>query len=260
MPGDGGGTDDRRVSLPALVMNLLVYPLLVLQTLLFVLLSPLVLPLARIVTGRPLDCLVRFFIWLYGRVWMVLMRPFVRFVRHGMTMDRFPQPCIIVLNHLSFFDIFCMGAMPFGNAAFTVRSWPFRMPWYAPFMRLARYVDTEALGWEEAMRQCRILLDRGVSVMFFPEGHRSRDGRMGRFHSGAFRLAVETRVPVVPLRISGTDRLLPAGSFFMAPATIHLQALPAVLPADFPGESGHIALRKHVKKAMTRAQGNCVLS
>lgn len=248
-----GATASKRFTLRALMMNILVYPLLVLQTLVFILCSPAVLPLARVVTGRSLDWLVRYFIRMYGQVWMVVMSPFVGFEKYDLTRDRFPRPCIIVLNHLSFFDIFCMGALPFSNGAFAIRSWPFRMPWYAPFMRLAGYVDMEALGKDEALQRCRELLSRGVSLMFFPEGHRSRDGRIGRFYSGAFKLAVETNTPVVPLCISGTDQLLPAGSLAMAPAVIRLQALPAVAPANFSGESGHVELRKHVKSAMVKA-------
>lgn len=245
----------RRFTLRMLFMNLLIYPLLILQTLVFILCSPAVLPVARVVTGRPLDWLVRYFIRMYGQVWMVVMSPFVSFEKHDLTRDRFPRPCIIALNHLSFFDIFCMGALPFSNGAFAIRSWPFRMLWYAPFMRLAGYVDMEALGKDEALQRCRKMLSQGVSLMFFPEGHRSRNGRIGRFYSGAFKLAVETGTPVVPLCISGTDQLLPAETFVMAPAVVRLQALPAVDPASFSGESGHVELRKHVKSVMVEALG-----
>lgn len=244
-----------RWSLSALFMNVLVYPLLVLQTLIFILSAPAVLPLACIVTRRPLDSLVRYFIWVYGRLWMILMSPFVSFEKFELRPERFPQPCIIVLNHLSFFDIFCMGALPFSDIAFTIRSWPFRMFWYAPFMRLARYVDVESLGKEEALLKCSELLAQNVSLIFFPEGHRSRNGELGRFYSGAFKLAKQANTPVVPVCISGTDHLLPQGSFFMAPATIRLHALPVLNPADFPGESGHVTLRKHVKTAMAETLG-----
>ncbi len=244
-----------RRSLLALFMTAVIHPLLILQTLIFIVLAPVVLPLARLATGQPIHRLVRYFIWIYGRVWMILISPFVRFETVGLTRDRFPQPCIIVLNHLSFFDIFCMGALPFSEVVFTVRSWPFKMPWYAPFMRLARYVDMESLGMEEALRRCRGLLSQNAFLVFFPEGHRSRDGSLGRFYSGAFKLAVEANVPVVPLCITGTDQLLPPGSLLMAPATIRLHALPAINPADFPGESGHVALRKRVKAVMAEALG-----
>ena len=243
----------RRLGPSALAMSAVVYPLLILQTLAFVLLAPIVLPLARLATGRPMDRIVRYFIRFYGQVWMVLIAPFTRFEQVDLTLDRFPQPCIIVLNHRSLFDIFCMGALPFSNGGFALRSWPFRMFWYAPFMRLARYVDMESLGREEGLLRCRELLAEQISLMFFPEGHRSRDGQLGRFYSGAFKLAVETNTPIVPVCISGTDRLLPPGALLMAPTTIRLQALPAVDPSAFTGESGHVALRKTVKAAMAEA-------
>lgn len=243
-------TGPNRRSLLNLFMSALVYPLLILQTLIFILAAPLVLPAARLATGQPMDRLVRYFIWIYGRIWMVLMSPFVRFETRGMRPDHFPEPCIIVLNHLSFFDIFCMGALPFSNVVFTVRSWPFRMPWYAPFMRLARYVDMENLGADTALERCRNLAQGGAYLVFFPEGHRSRDGKLGRFYSGAFKLAVDAGIPIVPVCITGTDQLLPPGTFLMAPATIRLHALPAINPKDFSGESGHVALRKQVKAAM----------
>ena len=242
-----------RVSPASVFMTILIYPLLILQTLIFILLAPLVLPMARLVSGQPIDRLVRYFIWVYGRVWMILISPFVRFEKFGMSQGRFPHPCIIVLNHLSFFDIFCMGALPFSNVVFTVRSWPFRMPWYAPFMRLAKYVDMESLGADNALNRCRNLSQDGAYLVFFPEGHRSRDGSLGRFYSGAFKLAVEAGIPIVPVCITGTDRLLPPGNFLMAPATIRLQALPAVDPSNFPGDTGHVALRKQVKAAMAEA-------
>lgn len=242
----------RSFSFSALLMNVTVYPLLILQIIFFVLLAPVVLPLARLVTGRSLDNIVRYFIWVYGRVWMIIMSPFVIFERRGLNRDKFPTPCIIVLNHASFFDIFCMGALPFSNIVFTVRSWPFRMFWYAPFMRLAGYVDMEVHQMDRALVRCSEHLMNKTSLVFFPEGHRSRDGKLARFYSGAFKLAVQTGTPIVPICITGTDQLLPAGSFFMAPAKISLQALPMIDPNDFSGESAHVDLRKHVKKSMSR--------
>ncbi|MFN2268837.1 MAG: lysophospholipid acyltransferase family protein, partial [Desulfonatronovibrio sp.] len=180
-------------------MNITVYPLLILQIILFVLLAPVVLPVARIVTGRSLSNIVRYFVWVYGRVWMMIISPFVIFERHGLSRDKFPTPCIIVLNHISFFDTFCMGALPLSNIVFTVRAWPFRMPWYAPFMRMAGYVNMEAQHGAQALARCREHLMSRASLVFFPEAHRSRDGKLGRFYSGAFKLAVQTGTPIVPI-------------------------------------------------------------
>lgn len=244
--------NNRSFSFRALLINVTVYPLLILQIIFFVLLAPVVLPFVRLVTRRPLDRIVRYFIWVYGRVWMIIMSPFVIFERRGLSRDKFPTPSIIVLNHISFFDIFCMGALPFSNVVCTLRSWPFRMFWYAPFMRLAGYVDMEAHQMDRALARCSEHLMNKASLVFFPEGHRSRDGKLARFYSGAFKLAVQTGTPIVPMCIAGTDQLLPAGSFFMVPAKIRLEALPMIDPNDFSGESAHVDLRKYVKKSMSR--------
>lgn len=246
------GRDNLYSFLVVLIMNLLLYPLIILQILSFILLSPVVLPLSVLISRRPLPEVVRFFIWVYGKVWIFIMSPFVRFEKYGLTNNRFPKPCIMVLNHLSFFDIFCMGAFPFSNAVFTVRAWPFRIPWYAPFMRLAGYVDMETKGLEKALELCRQHLDRKACLVFFPEGHRSRDGKLARFYSGAFKLSVQSGVPVIPVCITGTDQLLPPGRYIMRPAVVRIQALNMFNPQDYSGYSAHVEMRKQVKESMIR--------
>jgi 1-acyl-sn-glycerol-3-phosphate acyltransferase len=98
------------------------------------------------------------------------------------------------------------------------------------------------------------------TVLFFPEGHRSRTGKLQPFYSGAFRLAQETGVPIVPLCITGTDTLLPPGRFFLYPARVRLTALAPVDPSAYPGKSGLAELRKEVRKRMAQKleemQGN----
>lgn len=237
----------------ALVMNLLVYPGLILMSLVFILGGLVIAPMAHLLTRRPLDRIVRLGIWVYGRAWMILFSPFVRFRRENLTQACFPRPCIIVVNHLSFFDTYCMGALPFSNVSFAVRAWPFKMLWYAPFMRWAKYVDTESRGQDAALQQGREVLESGAAVLFFPEGHRSRDGVLQRFYSGAFKLAVEANVPVVPLCLTGTGTLLPPGRWTLRPTEIHIRALPWINPSDFPGESGHVAMRKYAKAKMAEA-------
>ena len=89
---------------------------------------------------------MRLFVWFYGRAWVTVMSPFVRFKRIDLKKNTSEPPYVMVINHLSFFDFYCMGLLPVSDVAAAVRSWPFKMPWYAPFMKLARYLDVEALG------------------------------------------------------------------------------------------------------------------
>ncbi len=235
------------------LMNAVVWPLMVFWTLLGTLLSPLAFLVIRVCTGWQTARTVRVMIWLYGRGWLVLMSPFVRFRRQGLSRGEIPQPCLFVINHLSFFDTYCMGLLPVANIAFAVRSWPFKMFWYSTFMRLARYLEVEDLEFAQTSEQAKDVVDNGGSILFFPEGHRSRDGKLQRFYTGAFRLAIQLNVPVVPLCITGTDVLQPPWRKVLHPAQVTLKALPPVDPSDFPGETGPIEMRKTVKARMEEA-------
>ncbi|WP_291317506.1 lysophospholipid acyltransferase family protein [Desulfuromonas sp.] len=236
----------------AVLMNLTVYPLLVLWTLLgFVIFLPL-LALFKVFAGWETGRIVRLCIWIYGRGWLVIMAPFVRFSRQGFEGGGIRTPAVLVVNHLSFFDTYCMGLLPFSDVTFAVRAWPFKMLWYTLFMRLAGYLNVERAGWEGVGADAREVFARSGFLLFFPEGHRSRDGELQRFYTGAFRLAVEEGVPVVPLCLSGTGELLPPGRLWLQPARVRLKALAPVDPAGFEGPAGPSAMRKAVKAAMEK--------
>jgi len=232
------------------MMNVWVLILMFLETVIGLVISPLLVLLWRVVTRWPLSKIARHLIWLYGRFWLWIVSPFVRLRVTGT--DRLPldQPCVLVANHLSFFDVFFLSALPVFDVAMCVRSWPFKLAWYAPFMRLGDYVDVERLSWEEIVPKIEQIFREGHSILLFPQGHRSRDGRLGRFYSGAFKLAIQFNVPIVPICITGTDRLLPRGRRWMSPANVRLACLEPIEPAAFQGEMGHIKLRKHVKELM----------
>ena len=67
--------------------------------------------------------------------------------------------------------------------------------------------------------ECRQTLRGGLSVMIFPEGTRSRDGNVKPFKDGAFQLALEEQVPVLPVAIAGTSNCTPPGSKWLGAAT-----------------------------------------
>ena len=242
------------VSIAAIIlMNLWAYPVLLLWTLFGIFVFPVLFALGRIFLRWPPGRLTRWFIWLYGRGWFLLMSPFVRFSREQMGMINKEKPYLFVVNHLSFFDTFCMALLPVHDIIFAVRSWPFRMFWYGSFMRLARYLDVEGDRWEDILSSSQRAFAGHGSVLFFPEGHRSRDGKLQRFYSGGFKVAIAAGVPIVPLCISGTDRLLPPGRKLMRPCRIRLKALEPIATGEFGEEDGHLRLRKLVKNRMAKS-------
>ncbi len=242
-----------RIGLPDVLMNLWCYPLLLVWTLFGMLISPIALVLCLILLRWSVARIVRWFIWLYGRGWLILMSPFVRFRRQQMGLLRPGTPYLFVVNHLSFFDTYCMSLLPVHDITFAVRSWPFKMFWYGGFMRLARYLDVEGNSWEETLSVSQAALNARGTVLFFPEGHRSRDGELQRFYSGGFKVAITAGVQLVPLCIDGTDQLLPPERKLLRPCRITLRALEPIDTSLYSDEGGHLRLRKLVKERMATA-------
>ncbi|HEY7111446.1 MAG TPA: lysophospholipid acyltransferase family protein [Thermoanaerobaculia bacterium] len=137
---------------------------------------------------------------------------------------------VFVANHSSYTDVFLVVRLPWEMKWLSKRSifsipllgWQLRIAGDVPIVRGDR--DSA----RDAMAKMRRILERGVSVILFPEGTRSPDGRLGEFRDGAFRLAIESGVDVVPLAISGAAASLPKRSLVFHPATATLRVLPAV--------------------------------
>jgi 1-acyl-sn-glycerol-3-phosphate acyltransferase len=236
---------------PIILINVTVFPLLILMTIVGIIISPFAFVCFKLFGNLDTVRIIRFFVWVYGRGWLTIIKFFTGLELSGFKKGNIPTPCIIVLNHFSFFDTFYMGVLPFSNVCFAIRSWPFKMAWYRPFMKLAQYLDVEKLSWDETFNASKNVLKNGGVLLLFPEAHRSRDGRIGRFYSGAFKISIETNYPIVPLCISGTDELLPPGRWYLKPANVKLKALAPVYPDGFRGENGHIEMRKYVKSLIS---------
>jgi len=233
-----------------LLMNLTVIPLLLSWTGLGIILFPVLFVALKLTMRWDREKITRQLIWIYARIALVLMAPFVQFRTKGLKQNAIKPPCILVANHLSFFDLYSLGLLPFGDISVTVRDWPFKMFWYAPFMHLAGYVNVENTPWQTISESAARILSKGGVILIFPEGHRSRNGQLQRFYSGAFRLAVETGVKIVPLCITGTNDLWPPGRWWLRPARVEVRALKPVEPAGFAGTSAHRAIKKFVRTSM----------
>jgi len=255
LPLPSSATDDRRARRPklaSLAATAYGLPALGVVTLLALLAFPVVFASKALTTSWSAGRIARHFIWLYGRAWMLAFRPLVRFEIAMPQPQELPRPCVVICNHLSVFDIYSLSALPDSDVSMVVRAWPFRMFWSAPFMRLAGYLDIERSRSEDAWERIGEILDAGTLLVFFPEGHRSRDGSLQRFRSGAFRAAVRQGAWVLPVCISGTDELLPPGGRLLSPATVRVHALEPVSALAFQGELAHSDMRKLVKARMSR--------
>ena len=234
-----------------ILMNLWVYGLLFLMSAAMGLIAPFWIVISKVVMRWKWKRAMRSYVWLYGRAWVLILTPFVR--PTGINLDTITKtgPCILIINHHSFFDTFFMGLLPVDDVNLTLRAWPFKMIWYRYFMQLARYLNLETLPYTEICERCTEEFSDNSYVLFFPEGHRSRDGQLQRFKSGAFKVAMDTNTPIIPLCISGTNVLLPPKQSWLMPCRVTLKALDPVFPADFRSEDiPHVAMRKAVRSSM----------
>jgi len=189
-------------------------------------------------------------IWIYGRLYLKLIRPFIRVEIDNPDLAAAKSPLIITANHQSWLDIYLLGAQNARDICMLVRAWPFKkLFFFGPLMRLASYIETEGVTAEEILDRCRKELERGAVILCFPEGTRSRDGSLSRFRSGAFKLAVELGVPVLPLIIHNSGRVMPKGSFRFRPGTIKMELGPEVTADRFQEATiAHGALRRFVRR------------
>jgi 1-acyl-sn-glycerol-3-phosphate acyltransferase len=240
-------------------MNLTALPLMLLWTAVGIFLFPALFFILKTTTRWDAEQITRRLIWVYGRGWLAIMLPFIRFELIGIKQDKIKPPCIYVANHLSFFDIYCLAFLPSFNVSIAIRNWPFKMYWYAPFMHMAGYINVENKKWEEIFEPAAHILSNGGALLFFPEGHRSRNGELQRFYSGAFKLAVETGAKIVPLCIKGTNEVLPPGRWWLSPAKVTIKALEPVNPKSLTDSSSHRLIRKTVKNMMRQSLAEMAL-
>ncbi len=145
-------------------------------------------------------------------------------------------------NHQSFLDIFAMSRQR-REMKWIAKEEVFRIPFFGLYFRLSGDIpvnrgDRESGG--AALVKARWYLDRGMPVMIFPEGTRSRDGRMGAFKPGAFRLAIEAQVQVLPVAVTGSADGMPKGSPWIRPTLVLVRVLE---PIETKGMTGSDVVR-----------------
>ena len=125
------------------------------------------------------------------------------------------RPYVVVSNHESYADIFLISHLPW-EMKWMSKETMFNIPCFGWMMRMAgdiRLVREDKRSAVNALASARDRLTKKVSVMIFPEGTRSRDGALLPFKNGAFKLAIETGAPILPLVIAGTRDCMAKGTF-----------------------------------------------
>ncbi len=158
-------------------------------------------------------------------------------------------PYVVVGNHVSTADPFLLSWLPW-DMRWVGKEELFRLPVLGWLLRCAGDIPLrrgDRTSVEAMFRACRQTLDGGLSVMLFPEGTRSRDGNLQPFKDGAFQLAIEAQVPVLPLVLHGTHACRPKGSLWFGEARAVVRVLEPV-PTKGLGPADVGRLREQVRE------------
>jgi 1-acyl-sn-glycerol-3-phosphate acyltransferase len=156
----------------------------------------------------------------------------VRLELEGFDDIDFSTPHVVVANHQSIIDICVLfRAIPV-PLRFVLKQELARVPFVGRYARAMGMVFIEREAAREAARklhEARAIFDCAHSLCAFPEGTRSRNGQVGPFKGGVFKLAIEAGVPVLPIAIEGSAEVLPSSGFRVRPGRIRVRA-GAVIP------------------------------
>jgi 1-acyl-sn-glycerol-3-phosphate acyltransferase len=161
-------------------------------------------------SGNPLHKIARF----WGRSILMVSRIMVSV--KGLSNIDSSAPYIYMPNHQSNFDIPVLLGHLTVQFRWLAKVELFKIPIFGRAMRKAGYISIDRYNRQSAIKSLNVAANKiksGVSVLIFPEGTRSRDGKIRPFKKGGFVLAIDSGVPIVPVVITGTRSIMTKGKF-----------------------------------------------
>ena len=144
--------------------------------------------------------------------------------------EKFDKPAIIIANHTSFLDILAVGMLS-PKIIFLVSDWVYNSPIFGKGVRLAGFYPVSN-GIDNGIEHLKSKIEQGFSLMVFPEGSRSENNSIKRFHKGAFYLAEQLQLDIIPIVIHGYSEILPKGDFIINGGKTTVEILNRIAPND----------------------------
>jgi 1-acyl-sn-glycerol-3-phosphate acyltransferase len=144
--------------------------------------------------------------------------------------EDFKKPAVIIANHSSFLDILAVGMLS-PKIIFLVSDWVYNSPIFGLGVRMVGFYPVSS-GMDNGVEHLRDKVEQGFSIMVFPEGSRSENNSINRFHKGAFYLAEQFNLDIIPVVIHGYSEVLPKGDFVINGGVTTVEILDRILPND----------------------------
>jgi 1-acyl-sn-glycerol-3-phosphate acyltransferase len=177
---------------------------------------------------------------------LVYMMANVRKVHINKEFADFSTPSVIISNHQSFLDIL-ITVMQHPKIILLTNEWVYNSPFFGQVVKLGDYYPV-ADGAEGAIERLQKKVSEGYSIVIFPEGTRSADGKMKRFKKGAFFLAEQLNLDIQPLLLHGINHTMGKGDFMLFNGQMTLKYLPRIKPSDTTFGVGYSERTKNISQ------------
>jgi 1-acyl-sn-glycerol-3-phosphate acyltransferase len=144
--------------------------------------------------------------------------------------EDFSKPSLIICNHQSHIDLMLI-MMLSPRIIVLTNDWVWNSPFYGSIVKNADFYPV-LNGIENSIDHLSGLIDKGYSIMIFPEGTRSADCSINRFHRGAFYLAEQLNLDLLPIIIHGMGHVLPKTDFLLQKGAVTVEILDRIVPGD----------------------------
>lgn len=195
---------------------------------------------------------------LFSRIMMYMLRIFLKAAwiarRENVNLgnETFEKPAVIIANHQSFVDILVMLSLA-PKLVMVTNRWVWHSPVFGKIVQYADFVQTED-GYEKVLHHLRDKVAQGYSVVVFPEGTRSADCQVHRFHKGAFYLAEKLQLDILPVVLYGTGMIISKRQpFYVKRGVLCTRILPRILYTDASYGVTYQERSKAIAKTFRRA-------
>lgn len=192
--------------------------------------------------------------WGRGIIWV----SGIRVKAYGLDPDLMAQSCIYMSNHQSNYDIPVLYSGLPVQFRWLAKAELFKIPIFGRGMQSAGYISIDRSNRKSAFKslaKAAEMIRNGTSVMIFPEGTRSSDGVLLPFKKGGFVLAVDAAVPIVPIVITGTQKIMPKGRLLISRQQVRIDMGKPIQSADYTRKTKD-DLMEHVRSAMSEISTN----
>ncbi|MDR2469072.1 MAG: 1-acyl-sn-glycerol-3-phosphate acyltransferase [Tannerella sp.] len=155
--------------------------------------------------------------------WVMFRIPQVQTTCENMSGETFEKPAVIICNHQSHLDLTAL-MMLTPKLVVLTNDWVWNSPFYGQMIKYAEFYPVSD-GIDKALVQLEDVVRRGYSIVVFPEGTRSPDCSILRFHRGAFYLAERLQLDILPVLIHGIGHVLPKPEFMLRKGRIHIRIM-----------------------------------